>query len=87
MIDWPAAVYVVGLALLERESAAMPTVVVAVEVLLPGVLSLGDETVAVLVIVPGEPGAVTLMTMLGVVAPEARLAARVHVTVSGEPPE
>src|SRR5205823_10622991 len=59
------------------------TTVVAVAVLLPGVMSLGDETVAVLMIVavPAPAGAVTLTTMLGVVAPTARFAARVHVTV------
>ena len=49
----------------------------------PGVTSLGDETVAVLLIVavPTPLGAVTLTTMLGVVALTARFAARVHVTV------
>jgi hypothetical protein len=55
-------------------------VVVAVAVLLTGVLSLGDETVAVLLIVPGVDGAVTWMLMVGAVV-LAAIDARVHVTV------
>src|SRR5439155_22735199 len=59
------------------------TTVAWVAVLLPGVTSLGDETVALLLIVavPTPVGAVTLTTMLGVVALTARFAARVQVTV------
>src|SRR5439155_1067520 len=58
------------------------TTVAWVAVLFPGVMSLGDETVAVLltVAVPTPVGAVTLTTMLGVVALTARFAARVQVT-------
>src|SRR5437016_4378961 len=49
------------------------TLVLAVAVLLPGVLSLGDETVAVLVkIVPAVVGAVTVMIIFGA-TPTARL--------------
>ena len=56
------------------------TVVDAVAVLLPGVLSLGDETVALLLIVPTLLGAVTTIVMFGA-APGARLPERLHVTV------
>jgi hypothetical protein len=59
------------------------TTVLEVAVLLPGVTSLGDETVAVLLIeaVPVPPGAVTFTTIAGVVAPTDKFAARVQVTV------
>ena len=53
--------------------------------LFAGVLSCGELTVAVLLIVPGVLGAVTLTTMLGAVVLGARLA-RVHVTVPDECP-
>jgi hypothetical protein len=59
------------------------TVVVAVAVLLPGVLSFGEETVALFVIVFGGTvvGAVTTIVMLGA-APGARLPpVLLHVTV------
>src|SRR5438132_668052 len=59
----------------------MPTVVVAVEVLLPGVLSLGDETVAVLMIVPGVLGAVTTIVSVAALPPDAMLPVRVQVAV------
>jgi hypothetical protein len=55
-------------------------VVIADAVLLPGVLSLGELTVAVLVIVPGLEGAVTTMVMLGAVVLGA-IEALVQVTV------
>ena len=48
------------------------TVVVAVAVLLPGVLSFGEDTVAVLVIDPAVAGAVTTIVMFGA-APGAKL--------------
>src|SRR5688572_1321714 len=58
------------------------TVVVAVAVLLPGLISFGEETVAVLVSVPTVLGAVTVMVMFGALAPDARFpAVRLHVTV------
>ena len=54
--------------------------------LLAGVLSFGDETVAVLFIEPAVPGAVTLITMLGdtigvPTVPAGRFAALVQVAV------
>ena len=60
------------------------TVVVAVAVLLPGVSSLGEETVAVFVIDPGVAGAVTTIVMSGA-APGARFPpVRLQVTVPDE---
>jgi hypothetical protein len=60
------------------------TVVLAVAVLFAGVMSFGDETLALLVItvVPVPPGAVTVIVMFGASAPFARLPpVRLHVTV------
>ena len=58
------------------------TVVTAEAVLLPGVLSFGDETVAEFVIEPAVSGAVTTMVMFGA-EPGARLPlVRVQVTVA-----
>ena len=59
------------------------TLVVAVAVLLPGVLSFGDETVGAVGerVVPAVAGAVTTIVMFGA-APGARLPpVRLHVTV------
>jgi hypothetical protein len=53
---------------------------VAVAELLPGVLSLGDDTVAVFEIVPWLEGAVTGIVIVGAVVLGA-IDARVHVTV------
>ena len=69
-----------SLFVIER-SALLPTVVDSVSVLLSGVLSLGEDTVALLVIVPGVAGAVTTIVMFGA-APGARLPpVRLQVTV------
>jgi hypothetical protein len=60
------------------------TPVLAVAVLFAGVMSFGDETVALLLIevVPVPPGAVTVIVMFGASAPFARLPpVRLHVTV------
>src|SRR5438105_2603525 len=62
-----------------RSAALFETVVVAVSELLPVTLSLGEETVAVFVIVPVVLGAFTTRSKLAD-APAAR-DARVHVTV------
>jgi hypothetical protein len=67
-----------GLAVFVIETSATPTVVVWVAVSLPGVLSFGDETVAVFEIVPGGEdgcvkGAVTTSEMGGVSLFDARL--------------
>ena len=71
----------VGEAILDmaRSAALFETVVVAVSELLPVTLSLGEETVAVFVIVPVVLGAFTTRSKLAD-APAAR-DARVHVTV------
>jgi hypothetical protein len=70
--DWPAAT---------GATLAAATVVVAVAVLLPGVLSFGEETVALLVIEPGVAGAVTTIVILGA-GPGGRLPpVRLQVTV------
>ena len=61
--------------------SAIPTVVVAVAVLLPGVLSLGELTVAVLLMVPAVGGAVTTIVMGGA-AEFPVIDGRVHVTVA-----
>src|SRR4051794_11540184 len=62
-------------------SSARSTVVVAVAVLLAGVSSFGDDTVALLLIVPIVEGAVTTIVMFGA-APIGRFpAVRLHVTV------
>jgi hypothetical protein len=60
--------------------SAWPIVVPAVAVLLPGVVSLGELTVAELLIDP-LAGAVTMIVMLGASAPLARLPVLSHVTV------
>jgi hypothetical protein len=64
---------------------AAATVVVAVAVLLPGVLSFGEETVALLVIDPGVAGAVTTIVILGAAPggkfPPVRLQVTVPVTL------
>src|SRR5438128_2459428 len=73
----PAVAVAVALVVILGE--ALLTVVVAVAVLLPWLLSAVEElTVAVLVIVPPSDGAVTTMVMAGA-APGAKLA-RVQVT-------
>jgi hypothetical protein len=70
--DWPAAT---------GATLAAATVVVAVAVLLPAVLSFGEETVALLVIEPGVAGAVTTIVILGA-GPGGRLPpVRLQVTV------
>jgi hypothetical protein len=62
-------------------TGTVETVVDAVAVLLPGVLSFGDETVALLVMLPVVSGASTVIVMLGA-APSGRLpAVLLHVTV------
>ncbi len=62
-------------------TGAMFTLVLAVAVLLAGVLSLGEETVALLVMDPPAIGAVTVIVMAGA-APGARFPpVRLHVTV------
>jgi hypothetical protein len=48
--------------------------------LFPGVLSLGEETVAVLDTIPGRLGAVTISVMFGA-APTARFPVKLQVTV------
>ena len=69
-----------GPVLTRARSAESVTVVLAVDVLFPGVGSVvGEETVAVLDSDPAWAGAVTMMVMGGAVAPVARVA-RVQVT-------
>jgi hypothetical protein len=63
------------------DTSATPTVVVAVAVLLPGVLSFGELTVAELEMDVGDAGAVTTTVMSGAV-PGARFPpVRLHVMV------
>jgi hypothetical protein len=63
------------------DRSAAWTVDVAVAVLLPVVLSFGEDTVALFVFEPVVVGE-TVMVMFGVSAPEARLPpVRLHVTV------
>ena len=63
------------------ERSAWPTVVVAVAVLFAGVSSVGDDTVALLVMEPGVSGAVTTIVMFGA-EPGGRFPpVRLHVTV------
>src|SRR5687767_15295446 len=63
------------------DRSATWTAVVAVAVLLPGVLSLGDDTVALLVMEPAVAGALTTIVISGA-SPTGRLpAVRWHVTV------
>ena len=68
-----------GLSVLVIDRSAMPTVVVAVAELFAALLSLGDETVAVLLIVPAVDGAVTTIVKLALVF--FTRVARVQVTV------
>ena len=58
----------------------MPTVVVAVAVLLPGVVSFGEDTVALFVIEPGVFGAVTVIVRVAASVPEAILPVKLQVT-------
>jgi len=69
--------------LVTEMSGRASTNVVSVSELLAGVVSLGDDTVAVFEMVPSVLGAVTLILMSGAVAPEASAAERVQVTVCG----
>ena len=62
------------------ERSAIPTVVLAVAELLAALLSLGEVTVAVLLIVPAVDGAVTTIVMGGA-AEFPVIDGRVHVTV------
>jgi hypothetical protein len=80
-IPSPAVTLVTPSDLVTERSAWLPTLVVAVAVLLPGVLSFGDDTVALLVIEPGVAGASTTIVMSGA-APGARFPpVRLQVTV------
>jgi hypothetical protein len=70
-----------GESLFVIERSATWTLVLAVAVLFPGVLSFGELTVAVFVIVPAVPGAVTVI-VIGGAAPAGRLPpVRLQVTV------
>ena len=62
------------------ETFAIPTVVVSVSELLPGVLSFGEDTVAVLDRVWAVAGAVTLIVIVGALV-FAAIDARVQVIV------
>jgi hypothetical protein len=76
----PAVTVVTPSLFVIARSAFAATVVVAVALLFPVVVSLGDDTVAVLVRVCGVLGAVTVI-VIAAVAPAASVA-RVHVTVA-----
>src|SRR5687768_1541068 len=78
MVPSPAVTLVTPSVFVTERSAWLATVVISVSELFPVMLSLDEETVAVLLIVPGVDGAVTTILKLSV-APAA-IDGIVHVT-------